>query len=50
MSAKGKGYEKGKYKCKKCGNIITLDSFSNRLPTCSDCQSTKYSRIVSERH
>ena len=50
MAASEKGYKKGKYKCKKCGNVVKLDSFSNSLPTCPDCKSTKFSRIGSERH
>lgn len=49
MPASGKGYEKGKYKCKNCGKVIKISSFAINLPKCPDCQSTKYSRIGEER-
>ncbi|GEM_PF-2127781 len=49
MSTSENGFKEGQYKCKNCGKVIKLDSFSNSLPKCPNCKSTKYSLINSER-
>lgn len=49
MSTSRKGFKEESYKCKNCGEVIKLDSFTTSLPKCPNCKSTKYSRIASER-
>ncbi|WP_367616980.1 zinc ribbon-containing protein [Heyndrickxia coagulans] len=33
---------KGEYKCKNCGEQITLDEDKERLPPCPNCHETEY--------
>ncbi|WP_088656187.1 zinc ribbon-containing protein [Geofilum rhodophaeum] len=45
MPTTGEKPGKGKYKCKKCGKVITLDNDSDQLPPCPVCQHTEWDKI-----
>jgi DNA-directed RNA polymerase subunit RPC12/RpoP len=45
MYSTGEKPGKGRYKCVKCGLVITLDDNSDTLPPCSKCNGTKWAKI-----
>jgi DNA-directed RNA polymerase subunit RPC12/RpoP len=35
----------GTYRCTKCGELVRLDDYSDRLPPCPSCYGTQYIKI-----
>lgn len=42
MSTTGEKPGKGTYTCTNCGESVTLDDTSDRLPPCPRCNNTDY--------
>ena len=36
---------KGKYRCTKCGLVITLDDATDTLPPCPKCANTTFTKV-----
>jgi len=45
MYTTGEKPGKGKYKCLKCGLVITLDDDTDTLPPCPRCGGTKWDKV-----
>ncbi len=41
----GKEPGKGTYKCNHCGETVTLDDNTDKLPPCPSCEKCNYSRL-----
>ena len=44
MPITGEKPGKGKYVCKKCGQVVVLNDDSDTLPPCPKCNHTIYSK------
>jgi len=45
MPITGEKPGKGKYKCRKCGQVITLDNDDDTLPPCPSCDGTEWDKV-----
>lgn len=45
MATTGEKPGKGKYKCKKCGQIVELDDSTDTLPPCPKCNHTEFEKL-----
>ncbi|MDG5799010.1 hypothetical protein QA597_01380 [Marinilabiliaceae bacterium ANBcel2] len=45
MYTTGEKPGKGKYKCLKCGKIVTLENDSDSLPICPVCKHDKWEKL-----
>lgn len=39
----------GKYKCLRCGKVITLDEDTDRLPPCPKCNGTEFVKVKTKK-
>ncbi|NLW69715.1 MAG: zinc ribbon-containing protein [Eubacteriaceae bacterium] len=44
MAKTGEQPGAGKYKCDNCGQIINLDSDTDRMPPCPNCNNTTFKK------
>lgn len=44
MSTTGEKPGKGRYRCRKCSQIVRLDDTSDTLPPCPKCNNTNYTK------
>ncbi|MGM8366498.1 zinc ribbon-containing protein [Virgibacillus sp. W0181] len=45
MPTTGEKPGKGTYKCKNCGNEVTLDDTTDTLPPCANCDGTEFRKV-----
>jgi len=45
MPTTGEKPGKGTYKCRNCGQLVTLDDDTDTLPPCPRCDKTEFIRI-----
>lgn len=45
MPRTGEKPGKGTYQCTNCGQLVTLDDWSDTLPPCPSCDKTDYRRV-----
>lgn len=45
MPTTGEKPGKGRYKCKKCGFVLTLDDNTDTLPPCPKCHYTEFTKL-----
>lgn len=45
MPTTGEKPGKGRYKCKKCKFVLTLDDSTDTLPPCPKCHNTEFTKL-----